>query len=230
VTGAVDTFTGGMLAEVPVEVSRQEASRRAAEELSRQAYAEARPGFLERAVQKLAEWIADLVDGARALSPSGWLAALVLLLLLAGVAVVVRRRIGPLARASGDVQPLFVGGQRSAAEHRRAADAHASDGRWDDAVRERLRAIVTDMEERGLLDARAGRTALEAAHDGGRVLPSCAAELHAGAELFDDVWYGGRAATERSDAALRALDERVRAGRPEPMAASGAPRQRASPR
>jgi hypothetical protein len=218
-----------LLASLPIEIDREEARQRAVEELSKRAYAEARPGLFERALLWLSERLEELIDGARTLSPAGGLAVLVLLLLLVAVVVLVRRRIGPLARAGAQDTALFLGRERTAAEHRRAADAHAKDGEWPEAVRERLRAIVRDLEERGLLDPRPGRTSLEAAAEGGLALPSCAPDLRAGAELFDDVWYGGRPADERSDAMLRALDVRVRAARPEPMLAASAAGSAAQP-
>ncbi len=143
----------------------------------------------------------------------GWLVVLVLLVVAAGVAV--RLRVGPLAtRAAGDLA-LFGGRPRSAAEHRAAADAHAARGDWAGAVRERLRAVIRSLEERAVLDERPGRTADEAAAEAGAALPSCAADLRRAARLFDDVWYGGRAADAGSDAALRDLDQKVRAARPQ---------------
>ena len=56
---------------------------------------------------------------------------------------------------------------------------------------------------------RPGRTAAEVAVEAGRVLPSLASALREGARLFDEVWYGGRAADASSYAVLVALDERV---------------------
>jgi hypothetical protein len=126
--------------------------------------------------------------------------------------VAVVRRVRPGARAG--TRTLFAGRVRSAAEHRAAADAAAAQGDWAEAVRERLRAVVRDLEERGLLDVRPGRTADEAAVLGGQVLPDVAADLRTAARVFDDVWYGGRTATADSDAQLRAVDDAVRAARP----------------
>jgi hypothetical protein len=114
---------------------------------------------------------------------------------------------------------LFVGRARSSDEHRAAADAAAARGAWADAVRERLRAIVRGVEERGVLDARPGRTADEAAAEAGAVLRSCADDLRRAARLFDDVWYGGRTATQASDEEMRRIDAAVRSARP--VAASG---------
>ncbi|MGH8970009.1 MAG: DUF4129 domain-containing protein, partial [Actinomycetes bacterium] len=76
------------------------------------------------------------------------------------------------------------------------------------------RAVVRGLEERSLLEPRPGRTADEAAAEGGAVLPDCARDLRQGAAIFDDVWYGGRAATAASHETLRRLDDRVRASRP----------------
>jgi hypothetical protein len=73
---------------------------------------------------------------------------------------------------------------------------------------------VRGLEERGLLDERSGRTADEAAADGGTRLPALRAELAAAATVFDDVHYGGRPATEEHYRTLAALDERCRTERP----------------
>ena len=202
---------------------REEARRRAQEELSKPEYLEASPGLVERAIAWTLERITALLrasDGA--LGGGASTAGLALVLLVIAVVLVVRRRTGRLARGLPTEETLFLGRARTAAEHREAADAHASAGRWDEAVRERLRAVVRAMEERGLLDARPGRTALEAAADGGEVLPGCAEALRGGAELFDAIWYGGRRAGAADHAALVGLDRQVAAARPAPLTSAGA--------
>ena len=79
---------------------------------------------------------------------------------------------------------------------------------------ERLRATVRGLEERDLLDTRAGRTADEAAAEAGRALPTLADELRAAARTFDEVRYGGRTADAATDARLRTLDDAVRRTKP----------------
>ena len=101
---------------------------------------------------------------------------------------------------------LFDDRPRSAAEHRAAAEAQAAQGHWNQAVRERMRAVVRSLEERALLDVRPGRTADEAASEAGAVLPAHADRLHTAARDFDDVTYGGRSAAEGTYRRLATLD------------------------
>jgi hypothetical protein len=110
---------------------------------------------------------------------------------------------------------LFDDRPRSAAEHRATAEAHAAQGHWNQAVQERMRAVVRSLEERALLDARPGRTADEAASDAGRTLRDHADRLRAAARDFDDVTYGGRAAGEGTYRRLTALDDDLQRAKPQ---------------
>lgn len=203
-----------LLSEVPVELGRRAAQQAAREELAKQVYRDAGPGLVERVLRWLADRLAAALDGVAGVSPGGYAGVAALLLLVLAAAVAIRLRVGPLGRRAAADQTLFLGGQLTAAEHRARADRHAAAGEWADAVRERLRAVVRALEERSLLEPRAGRTADEAAADGGLALPGCAAQLHAAARLFDEIWYGGRPAGPAADRALRDLDESVRVSRP----------------
>ena len=204
-----------MIASVPVDLGRDQAAQLAREELAKQVYRDAGPGLVERLVRWLLEQAGRLLDGAAGVSPGGYSGLVVVLLLVAAAVVAVRLKVGPLGRRAAREEALFVGRTRTAAQHRAAADAHAAAGAWAEAVRERLRAVVRSLEERAVLDERAGRTADEAAAEAGRALPSCAAGLRAAAVLFDEIWYGGRPAGPESYAALRDLDAQVQATRPD---------------
>ena len=204
-----------MIASVPVDLGRDEAAQLAREELAKQVYRDAGPGLVERLVRWLLEQAGRLLDGAAGVSPGGYSGLVVVLLLVAAAVVAVRLKVGPLGRRAAREEALFVGRTRTAGQHRAAADAHAAAGAWAEAVRERLRAVVRSLEQRAVLDERAGRTADEAAAEGGRALPSCAAGLRAAAVLFDEIWYGGRPAGPESYAALRDLDAQVQATRPD---------------
>jgi hypothetical protein len=199
---------------VPVDITREAAQQAARAELAKPAYHQAEPNPIERATQWLFDRLGELLDRAAAATPGGPFGIVVLVLLLAAVIVVVRWRVGPVRRAGVETQELFAGRVMTAAEHRAAADQHAAAGRWAEAVRERLRAIVRGLEARGLLEPRPGRTADEAAAEGAAVLPGCGPGLREAARRFDEVWYGGRPASTAMDAQFRALDDQVSASRP----------------
>jgi Domain of unknown function (DUF4129) len=198
---------------VPVELGRDEARLRARAELADPSY-DAEPSLLERAVAWVLEQLGRLVDASAGVSPGAWVGlGLLLAALLLGV-LVVRRRVGPLARSARRGDPVFGSRALSAAEHRAAADEAAGRGDWARAVVERYRALVHGLEERAVLDARPGRTADEAAREAGTQLPGLAADLLAGARLFDAVRYGGHPCGAPDHERLRALDDAVRRARP----------------
>jgi hypothetical protein len=191
-----------------LDPSRDEAQRWAVHELADPVYAQHQPGWFERALLWL--W-RELSDVRLPVGPNGTSGLLILLALLLLVVLVVWLRAGPLRGpvARPGVEPVLAGTVRTAAEHRALADRAAEHGRWADAVRERFRAVVRALEERGLLDELPGRTAQEVAVDAGTALPALAASLHEAARVFDDVCYGSRAATARHDAVIRDLDARA---------------------
>ena len=192
-------------------VGRDEARRAAQRELSKGIYHQSQPGPLTRAFDAVIDWIERFLDRLAAGAPGGSSGALVLLALVLVVAAVVVWRTGPIRRGVRIRQPhVELSGDVGADEHRRRADEHAAAGRFAEAVRERMRAIVRELETRGVLDPRPGRTADEVARDAGAVVPTIAADLRAAAGVFDEVWYGGRPATPQSDALMRNADDRVR--------------------
>ena len=194
-------------------ISREGARELARTELRRREYDAARPPLLYRVLGRVLRAIGNLLDRAATVAPGGRLGVLALGVLLALLAIVVLTRLGPLARSTARA-PLFSGAATlSADQHRTLADTAAGEGRYADAVRERLRAVVRELELRGALDVRPGRTAGEVAADGGRALPAVADDLRRAAGLFDQVWYGGRTADAESYDTLVQIDERVRASR-----------------
>lgn len=192
----------------PLDPGRDEARRWAWNELSDPIYSRHQPGWAERAVLWFWHTLQNLELPA---GPGGTSGLLILVALVVLVVLVVWLRAGPLrgpaARAAG--QPVLHGVVRTAAEHRALADEAARQGRWEVAVAERFRAVVRQLEQRGLIDELPGRTAHEVAEDVGAALPTLSPDLHEGARLFDDVRYGSRTATAEHDATLRALDARI---------------------
>lgn len=203
---------------VPIVAGRGEARRAAADELAKPVYAHAGPSPTRRALDWIGHELSTLWDkafgGGSGGDGEGWTAMAVFLVLLVAVVVVVRRRYGPVRRRVTAGRALFdEAAPLDAAGYRRAAEEHAAGGRWAEAVRARLRAVIAALEERAVLDPRPGRTADVAAREAGAVLPDQAPALAAAARLFDDIWYGQAAAGPDDYRRLAAVDEAVAAAR-----------------
>jgi Domain of unknown function (DUF4129) len=84
------------------------------------------------------------------------------------------------------------------------ADQFAEAGRFAEAVRERLRAIVRDLIERDVLPPSPGWTVTELARGAASARPPLATPLHGAVAIFSEIWYGLRPATAADDAAMRA--------------------------
>ena len=191
-------------------IARGDAAEAAKTELQHAIYRNER-SWIDRLVSRVASWIGGrtkdalhTVDG----KPNWLVVALVLLALVALVALIVWRG-GRVQRNVGRAEVLDFDRSMTAREHRAKAESLAAEGAWREAVRERLRAMVRELEERGLLDERPGRTANEIAAEAGAALPAVATDLGVATRSFADVWYGDREATAATDAAMRAVDDRV---------------------
>ncbi|WP_374770566.1 DUF4129 domain-containing protein [Streptomyces sp. NBC_01463] len=201
--------------DIPVDTPRVPAREAARHELSKPMYHENDPNPFQRALDHVWTWIGDLLSSASGAAPGGPAGLIVLVLIVIALIAALLWRLGTPQRGQRTADALFENGPRSAPEHRAAAEAHAAAGRWNQAVQERMRAIVRSLEERTLLDPRPGRTADEAAVEAGRTLPAHAARLRAAAREFDDVTYGGRSAGQQAYLTVRALDLDLESATPE---------------
>jgi hypothetical protein len=195
-------------------IGRDEAAQRAATELLDPQYE--KESLLDLIYRRVMQFIGDLVDAATGGGAAGGvIAAAVIVLILLSVIVLVGWQLRRTSRRKALVPGGVFGEQAmTAAEHRRAAEGLAAEGRWAEAVRERFRAIARDMEERALVSGMPGRTATELAAEAAASLPAFAAELSAGARSFDDVTYGGVAGSRAAYDAMTSLDTRLQQARP----------------
>jgi hypothetical protein len=199
----------------PVTTPRVPAREAAERELSKGEYHKNDPGLLSRFLDWLWDHISSLLNSAAQASPGGWAGLTVIILLVVLLAVALRLRLGKLRPGPvSEAAALFGNGPRSAAEHRTAAEDHAAAERWNQALQERMRAIVRSLEERALLDHRPGRTADEAAVEADLALPGHALELRAAARSFDEVTYAGRHVDSSAYEAVRDLDSALQRGEP----------------
>lgn len=217
-------MTGGVLTAVlalprsgdepPITIPRDPAREAAGRELSKRMYHENDPSLFERALNAFWDWADKLFTAAAGAAPGGTFGLVVIALAVIVVLAALWWRLGTPRRTPTAAAPLFEDRPRSAAEHRAAAEAHAAQNHWNQAVQERMRAIVRSLEERALLEPRPGRTADEAAAEAGRPLPAHTGRLRTAARDFDDVTYGGRSADEGTYRRLAELDRDLERTKP----------------
>ncbi|PWK80992.1 uncharacterized protein DUF4129 [Lentzea atacamensis] len=196
------------VSDVPVDLGRDDAREAAARELSDPAYVSDDPNPLERALDWVLDRLGELLAGAAGMN--GITAITIIVVVVVIIVIVIRLRAGRTTRSGRTRGGEVFDAVLTAAEHRAAADRAAAAGNLAEAVRERFRAVVRELEQRGVLDPRAGRTVDEVAVEAGRALPVLADDLRGAAVQFDDVWYGGRPATEQGYRQLVSVDDRVR--------------------
>ncbi|MFE5669284.1 DUF4129 domain-containing protein [Streptomyces niveus] len=201
--------------DIPVDTPRVPAREAAEDELSKPLYHENDPNLLQRAADRFWEWIGDLFNSVAGSGVTSPLGLAVIAVIVVALVAALWWRLGTPQRTTRPKDTLFDSGPRGAAEHRANAEEHATAERWNQAVQERMRAVVRSLEERAILDPRPGRTADEAAADAGRALPEHATGLRAAARAFDDVTYGGRTADRQTYLRLRELDLGLESSKPQ---------------
>jgi Domain of unknown function (DUF4129) len=97
-----------------------------------------------------------------------------------------------------------------AAGARSLADRLAAEGRYAEAIRQRLRDAVGDLVAAQIVAPLPGWTAAELAAVAARQRPAVARPLGQATELFSEIWYGDRPAHRDHDEHMRTLTEQVR--------------------
>jgi len=89
------------------------------------------------------------------------------------------------------------------------ADRLAAEGRYAEAIRERLRAVVRYLVDRAVIGHRPGWTVTELAAAAAAARPAVEGPLTAATAIFSDIWYGQRPATAAHDERMKALTTQV---------------------
>lgn len=201
-------------------IGRQAARRLARAELSRPAYHQHLP-LAQLILRYLANFLSHIFGRATAV-PGGWWGLVALAALAVILVAGVLAWIGPVRRRHRGARALTAPGQaRTARDHRQAAAQLAQAGDYAGAIAEGVRAIAAELEERGALPPRSGRTADEFAAEAGQLLPAQAPVLAAAAVLFDEVCYGLRPGSQAGYQRIRELDAAVMAAAPRVSPAAG---------
>ena len=205
-----------LAASVPAgPINGDDGQRAAREELSRVMYHRDDPSIVDRVFNWVGDRLSHLVDG----SVSGSALLLVVILLVGALTFAIIRAGRPrrTARTPHAGDPLAPRGNT---DHRRLADQLTREGKRAEALREWLRAAIADIERRGILEPRPGRTGSEIAREAGAVLPAAADALVAATTAFDEVWFGERPAVDADVVVGQQAAEAVRRAHPERRAAA----------
>lgn len=205
-------------------IGRREAARLAREELSKPIYHQ-QESLTVRILRAISRWLNKVFQSASAL-PGGWWSLVALAALAVVVIAIVLTSTGPVRRTRRRRRELAgSGAARSARDHREAARRLAEAADFGAAICEMVRAVAAELDERGVLLPRAGRTADEFAAEAGKSIPGQARGLRDAALLFDEIRYGERPGTEAGYQRVRDLDAAVRAsaGRAEPVMVASSP-------
>ncbi|HET6531587.1 MAG TPA: DUF4129 domain-containing protein [Actinoplanes sp.] len=104
-----------------------------------------------------------------------------------------------------DVAPPVAAGEPS------LADRLAAEGRYAEAIRQRLRDTLGALVAARLIPPQPGWTAAELAGMASTQRPAVAWPLGNATELFSEIWYGDRPAGRDHDERMRTLTDQVRA-------------------
>lgn len=203
-----------MIAVVGPPITREAAREAAQRELSKSIYHR----YDDPWPIRLLRWIGDRIDRVTSdiarHAPGGAAGAIAIVVVILGLAVAARWRFGPVQRSSRGSARLQIEPTLRAADYRREAEAAAAVGDWSAAVVARMRAIARELEQRGAIDERPGRTADELGREAAEQLPALDQPLRAAVAVFDEVAYGRRPATSSSYAVVAAADKALRQPQP----------------
>jgi hypothetical protein len=180
--------------------------------LARREFAPEPRSWTERArdlvIERLGDLLGALFDGGAG-GLVGWIVVGVLTVVAVLAALRFTRGLRGDPTATSDTDRAQ---RRPAADWQAAAAAHEAAGEWRAALRCRWRALVADLDGRGLVEEVPGRTAGEYRRQVAVALPGAAPDFDAATALFEEAWYGEHPAGAEQVERLGALSARVLAG------------------
>jgi uncharacterized membrane protein len=171
--------------------------------------------------QRVLEWITRLFSNAQTVVPGGWFGLVALAVIAVLVVTAIVFWVRPARTRRDRTGSVLADESMTARDYRLAAERLAADGDYAGAIVHVVRAIAANLDERGILPPRPGRTADELAAEAGRQLPNLAADLRTVTRLFDDIRYGDRQGSLKGYQHVCRVDAEVQAARPAPARAAG---------
>ncbi|MFI7606633.1 DUF4129 domain-containing protein [Micromonospora sp. NPDC049366] len=116
-----------------------------------------------------------------------------------------RRRPAPEPAPPADPAPEAPTPTAPAAAYLSLADRLAGEGRYAEAVRERLRAMIAELVAHQVVPRQPGLTVREVATTAARNRPATGPTVAAAGEIFAELWYAQRPASANHDQRMRDL-------------------------
>jgi hypothetical protein len=160
--------------------------------------------------QRILHDLDRLYTASRNAIPGGWFGLIVLGVLVAALIAAVLTWARPTPHRRRRAHPLIGEKPRTALDYRRSATRLAEAGDYGRAIVDGVRAVAAELDERGILPPRPGRTAHELAVEASSAMPLLGDELYEAARLFDDVRYGDRPGTQAGYLLVTRVDANVR--------------------
>lgn len=176
----------------PPSAGADEIRKGAEEVLSRPEFQQPPKSLYQRALEEIAERVAqflDLVLGGGRGAVAAWL---VLVVMVVAIGWLVVRGLQRDRRQSGrtDGDGIEVEARRPAADWAAEATRFEAAGAWRDGLRCRYRWMIASLAGAGVVEEIPGTTAGEYRAVVGAVVPSAAQPMAGATELFERAWYG----------------------------------------
>ena len=193
-----------------------EAIETADEVLSRPEYQEAQPSLLERALERVFEWLADIFAPAVGNFGSVTIGYVILAIAVAAAAFFLWKfwqRFDRKPSADDEVVKVEVevSERLSRAEWLSRAEAAEAAGNWDIAVHARYHALTTGLADNEILAPEVSTTSGEhrsnfAATEGD---PGRVGRFAAATDRYEEVWFGGNDAERPDRDVLESVDREL---------------------
>ncbi|MEU8296826.1 DUF4129 domain-containing protein [Micromonospora sp. NPDC048909] len=137
-----------------------------------------------------------------------------------------RRRRRPERKAATATEPTALAPlppDTPGTAHLSLADRLAAEGRYAEAVRERLRDMIGELVSRQVVPRQPGLTVLEVGATAARNRPPTGPPVAAAGAIFAELWYAQRPASAEHDRRMRELAGDLHRLLAEPSATTGAP-------
>ncbi|MBX3068387.1 MAG: DUF4129 domain-containing protein [Cryobacterium sp.] len=216
-----------LVSQIPVDPDGPQAQSWIIDELSKPEYQAAKPSWWDLLAKSFFDWLASLKFDFSNVPDGVFTTILLAVLVIVVIVAFFIFGVPRLRNRNRKVGELFGEHENRTSEQlRKAAIAAAESENWSLAIQEMFRATARSLDERVLVSALPGTTAMGFARLAAEVFPESNSQLFSGARSFDSVRYLSGIGSKQEFLDLKELDTQLEHSRPllqneKPFAASG---------